>query len=216
MFAEYLSYGSHKKSFTHGPDLVRLEQKNIFTPEETESSLRLATIAHILFPESIPEADSAWIDRHTGKPNYIFEKITHDPEHSLIQKIRQERYEGYPISEKESERASTYIRMVLQSKEYNDIVYAMKEAGFTGYEYAPHNFIRHENGNLVFVDFEPAFRIYQDQKTHNLSAGLECDPKKLTVAISNLKGAQKAVATECYRRIRDLAPQDLKKQFPIL
>jgi hypothetical protein len=210
-----ISYGSSKSAYPHGVDHIRVETNAFFTPAETESQLRLTTIAHILFPNSIPEPDSSWIDTE-GKLNFVGEAIPHDDAHRAVQKLRQARYEGKVLGIEDRDRAFVALRDISTDPAYKSFVAACKDAGLNGYEFAPHNFIRHPNGNLIYIDFEPAFRTYEDPKTHNQESYLRCDPEKLAAAVLSLAGVHKEAALKAYRRLRDIAPMDIQGRFPEL
>lgn len=208
---KFIAYGSMKTAYPHGKDYARIERQAPYSPSEVESTLQLMTIAYVLFPHAIPEPDTAWIDPSTGKPNLTDEKIPHDQGHAVVQKWLQERYAGRSYAEYEAQ-AKAHLVAIGESPKFQKMQRDFQEVGLTGYECSPHNIIQHENGDMLFVDFEPAFRITKDERGNDSSV-LRCDPDKLARAIQRLEGSSMGVALDAYRRLREIAPPALREKF---
>ena len=212
MTSEVIGSGKGKVARELGQKYVYVEQHDPeLTAGQAESYYHLTRIASLLFPDVIPQVGAASFDKTTQKAGFIVEKVAHDPLHARHQAYLSAKAAGNDDVSEWSKINEEFKKRALEP-EYQTITGEILAAGFTGYEVEPHNVSRDSDGKLKFFDLEPAWHQWKPGEVWKYK--LNFAPNTLLAAIDKLPTDEKKLAIDAYKRIRDLAPTELKDQLP--
>ncbi|MCC7356339.1 MAG: hypothetical protein IT410_01840 [Candidatus Doudnabacteria bacterium] len=183
-------------------DIIIANFRDKKSNEQIKSAFYLAKLAHIFFPDNVPDIHAAFNDEE-GKGTLYLENAHPDEEHKQINRWRVTR-------ELDNERVrlnNDYHDKNIADPEIKKLVADMESKGLLPDNASGLNFGRSEDGDVLHLDTEPGYIKILNTRI------LRFRPDLLKKAIEELpEGAQKQQALNYYDRLIKLTTEEEKEE----
>ncbi len=200
---EKIGAGFYKDVFTskENPDLLIANFREPLGNDQVKSAYYLGKIAHILFPDNVPDIHAAFNSNKDQTSTLYLENAHTDKEHRQNNKYHVDRSNG---GLRDEDRARLSRKYSIKNKKNPEVKKLLKTMAEKGLEPDPNglNFGRSEKGKVLYLDTDPG---YVDSLTPRI---LKFDSYLLRIAIEDLpEGSQKQQALNYFERLIKLTTE---------